>query len=139
MQPSIPFETALACEHVVPGIGSKATLIGIFSGNILLAEIPGALWMAFYLELPSAPSPQIENLTLELRLDEEKVAAFEIGQVAASDGASAILIPEGRLKIERPTKMTLMAFASGYKDTVVLSKNISLMKGDEQSPSPPDP
>ena len=64
---SVPFsiENAILCEHLVPGLNNKQTLINLYAGNILVKEFPAQIPIAIYIEL----KPKIfGTIPLDLKL-----------------------------------------------------------------------
>jgi hypothetical protein len=116
----IKFKNCIVCEHVVPGLGGKTTLINIYSENIRPSAYPAQVWIAFYLEriLENGRAPE---MTLTLEMDGRMAAQIRIEE-ADSPGSEigAVIVPDGLLRVERPSRCKLIASVEGYKNTTAL-------------------
>lgn len=125
MTSSFKIANAMACEHLVQGQGNKHTLINTYSGDILVAEFPARLPIAFYIELV----PNIfGNISLSVQLsygrklavEAKAVSVFEEGNVAV------VAIPDGLMLFEKPGVLKVSIRADGEKSVLALKKEIRL-------------
>jgi hypothetical protein len=84
------FQTRLLCEDIRNELGNKRTLVGVFSGDIIVEKFPATLSLAAYFEyLPATIGEQ--RIDFLIRYDDAKL--FDFG---------------GVLSIEEPTKVVVL-------------------------------
>lgn len=125
MSAKFSVETAVLCEHLVPGLNNKHTLINMYPGNILVAEFPARIPISIYVEL----KPKVfGTFPLELKLYIGKKEAMTGGAEALFErGKTALVaIPTGLVLFEKPTTLKFTLACGDEKPTTVIQKRILL-------------
>ena len=77
MAKSLKFGNVVLCEYVAKGEKNKYTLINVFSGDVIVVDLPAKLNFGLYMEyLPDAVGPR--KLTLSMMLDKKKFGQIVI-------------------------------------------------------------
>ena len=132
MTARIKLGTVVLCEHLVPGANNKPTLINVYSGDIIVAQMPATLIFGLFIELPEAYPKEIE---FELFLDRKKFAEMRAHIPEGNKSQSAIIgIPLIQMGIDKDLVFSIVAKADGYANTTVVKRKI--FKGDIPGISP---
>jgi hypothetical protein len=116
---------AIACEHLASGHAGKYILINTYAGDILVAEFPARVAMAFYVELEPKKFGKLP-LNIQLTID-RKVIIHGVSEASFEKGNAAIIaIPDGILTFERKSIFKLSLWVEGSKPVTVLKKEIRL-------------
>ena len=121
---SIRFATVAICDFATKSERNKHTLVNVYSGDIVVAEMPADLHFGFYAEafLPDEPLDRIE---LELRLGDKEIARAQFRLSERADNKMAVLlIPAFRLTAEAEGDFEIIATAEGYVRSSILTKSI---------------
>lgn len=81
-------KNAILCEEVRPELGGKNILLGVFSGNINVAEIPATIRLAMYFELESDGPGQF-TAKMRMRYADKEPVMGEIGVMIPETTAAA--------------------------------------------------
>jgi hypothetical protein len=115
----------IVCEDIRDEIRNKKSLIGVFPGDILVAEFPATIQFAIYMEYtPDADDG--DQLSIEFRLlqDDTEMAKAK-GITPIIHGQNAVLaIPRGVGLFEKETKFRLCISVNGEPETEIMSKRI---------------
>lgn len=138
MKNSFKVSNALACEHVIDGVNKKHTLINTYAGNILLAEFPAKIFLAFYVEFISNAAYETEA---EISLHLGRKVAMRGALNIKFDGINPLVlaIPAGVLQVEKPTRMKLMITPSGGKAIKLIEKELMPLEGQASPIASPLP
>lgn len=124
------FVNVIACEDVREEIGNKKSLMGVFSGNIVAAEIPAQVWIAFYIEkMPEQPG-KAEEVVIQVKQNERTVGTVTINFEAPE--IATLVIPRAVMRIPEECTLILTASVNRGEPIQILSKSVS--KGDIQRP-----
>ena len=124
---SVPFsiENAILCEHLVPGLNNKQTLINLYAGNILVKEFPAQIPIAIYIEL----KPKIfGTIPLDLKLYVgRKEAMAGVAEAKFEEGKLAVVaIPTGLILFEKTTTLKITLSSGKEKPVTVIQKQVLL-------------
>ena len=123
----IKIGNAVACEFIAPGANGKHTLANVFSGDILVREMPARISLAFYIEiLPDQDIPKM--IRLELVLGKKTLAVAEAEIELEPSKMGVVALPSIQVNVEEDTKLKVIATGDGFARTVVIEKAIT--KGD---------
>jgi hypothetical protein len=113
--------SAITCEHIVESADKKHTLINTYSGNVLMSEFPGTIFIAFYVEFTSKTKQEINS---EIALYLGNKVAVRGKSTLKFDGVNPLVavIPAGVLQVEKPSTMKLMFTANGGKPIKLIEK-----------------
>lgn len=129
----IPVGNAVLCEHVVPGLNGKYTLIGVYSGDVIVSELPAKLFLGVYLEIKTGFEPNT-MLVVEVMVDDMVIGKMEAFDRTSSQKGGALVLPQLQIGFERDIEFSVVLKSQGYADTVALRKRIS--QGDLGATSP---
>ena len=119
------FRNVIVCEDIRQEVHGKWSLMGVFSGDIVVPDFPSHVQAAFYLEY--VPDPEDNHkLAFEFRLlqdDNELIkghseAEIEKGQVAT------IVLPRGIAAFEKEATLRVCVSVNGGKEIEVVNKRI---------------
>lgn len=115
----------IVAEYIVEGVNNKHTIINVYSGDILLSEIPASIPIAFYIEMKSSRD---YSGTISIKLMLGKKVAMEGGaNVELRAGNPAVMaIPTGLIALKSPTTMKLFIGIEGERPMKVVEKKFSL-------------
>lgn len=122
MAKKLKFHNAILCEHVVAGANRKQTLINVYSGDIIMGEMPAPLNLGLFIEM-AAGSP----LTMEVELQFDKVAFAKITAKFphGNEGKpSNLVVSLIQATIEKDLTFSVVATAEGYAKTTIIEKRI---------------
>ena len=127
---NLTFKNAILCEEVRQEKNNKFILLGVFSGDILVEEIPANLGLSFYLEaIIAKPGPT--NLWLKMSgPSEEDEALIEARMEAASAGTAATIALPRMDVLMRGEGVFRLSASQDEKDWVTLiEKKVSQRDG----------
>ena len=134
-----PFDVKLCvlCEDIRDELHNKHSLIGVYSGDILVSEIPASISLAFYLEIEPK---RVGDFDLQFRLsgpaaDASAVLNARVGITNAS-GVSILRTPRIELGITEAGTFRFDMSLDRESWTNLVTKTISLMSGSTVSPQP---
>jgi hypothetical protein len=118
------FHNVILCEDIRDEVGNKKSLMGVFSGDIVVQGFPAQVQFAIYLEY-IADNTESEA-TFEFRLmDGEKQMAKGNGVASLLDHRHAVIvIPRGLAIFTAETTLRLLMSIEGKPETQILSKRI---------------
>lgn len=107
------------------GQGNKPILIGVYTGDIIVAEFPATIWLGFFIDVKRPDVGSISTINLELHISDKVVARFEMAVPEPWPTDTATLtIPSGLLNLEGPTTIELIGEAEGFERTTFISKRV---------------
>ena len=121
------FGNVILCEHAVKGENNKHTLVGIFSGDVIVSAFPARLFFGLYIEhFAELNDPPIY---LEIRLEGAAFAGLDLEPTQTKPGAPAIImIPMFELGADKPITLDVISIENrgspSQTEHVVLSKRI---------------
>ena len=117
---------SLTCEHIVESADKKHTLINTYAGNILLTEIPGRIFIAFYIEFISNVEQEIDA---EIALYLGRKAAMKGETKLKFDGVNPLVLtlPSGVLQVKKPVTLKLIITPTGEKPSKLIEKKLMLI------------
>ena len=101
MAKKLKFGNVVLCEHVVAGERNKATLVNVYSGDVLVGEMPATLAFGFFCEhFPDTTDPV--EITLDFKFGNKNVATIR-GVVQAENFGEfgAITIPLFSINVDK--------------------------------------
>lgn len=126
MASKVKISNVLLCEHLVPGLGNKQTLINVYSGDIVVAELPAKLFLAIYAEY-SSNSDDAFTVLVEIMINKKPFARLRF-DVDAGRQQGVMAIPNMELGFDREVTLEVRAAAEGERARTILSKKV--FRGD---------
>ncbi|MVB00187.1 hypothetical protein GN330_23345 [Nitratireductor sp. CAU 1489] len=120
----LKFGNAIVCEFAAKGERNKHTLVNVFSGDIVVQQMPARLHLGLYVEyLPEVEGNQ--DISLRIKLDEKVFAKFQVKfKELSAKSPTAIVIQAMQVGIDNDAVFSVEAESQGYRNTKVLSKRI---------------
>lgn len=126
------FGNVVICEHVVASSGNKHTLIGTYSGDILVAVIPARIPIAFYIEYTPTEGNLTKPIEIHVKLNGKKIAGLVAEYDPSSDSKEGLIIlPNMAITLDKPSVFELTASVEGEKPTLLVKKRIT--EGDTRA------
>jgi hypothetical protein len=120
----IDIGNVVLCEHVVPGLGNKHTLINVYSGDLIVTELPAKLMLALYMEY-SAKAPEAFEVLVEIMMNKKDFGRLRFA-VEAGPQLGVMAIPHMELGFDRDVVLEVRATVDGEKARRVLRKHVAL-------------
>lgn len=121
---ALRFRNALICEYVARGNGNRHTLVNVFSGNIVLPNMPSGLSIGLYAEyVPDPGAPREVMIDVELRRKNVARLQVVIPHVAIVLPVTLALAAL-TFEVTGPGSLSFVASAEGYRRTTVVTKEI---------------
>lgn len=123
VQDGIKIGNAIVCEDVRAEAGGKWSILGVFSGDIITAELPANIRLAVYME-SHVSKPYKGPLNVRFRLDDNVLLEAQ-GNLDSQNGITVMPVPQLILGVERPGRLAI-EIGRGDKWTEVAAKNVLL-------------
>jgi hypothetical protein len=119
----IKFFNAILCEHVVAGANNKQTLVNVYSGDVIVRELPAHLTFGVYLELAS-DTP--ERFQLEIRLDQNPIMKIdaEFNKTSTMNYPKNLSVPLITVAVNHDLMFSVIGMADEYANTSFIKKRI---------------
>ena len=123
MPKSIRHGNVVLCEYVGQGSANKPILINVFSGDIIVSQLPANLSFGLFIEIQRL---EAKILALEVSLNRQRMVRAEMLVGYNQTGPdSTVVIPQIPIRIEKNSVLEVRAFAEGYAPTWLLKKKIT--------------
>ena len=127
MAKTLKFANVITCEHVVAGSMNKPTLIGVYSGDILIESFPVGITIGVYIEHIADPD-QNGKIVLTLMLGKQVIGRV-LAESPMTPGATGIIaIPFIPIQLTENTNFKVIASCDGFKNKVIVDQKISVGK-----------
>lgn len=118
------FRNAILCEDVREEIRNKKSLMGVFTGDVVVSEFPARIRMAIYLEYAPIKGEGQHIIEIVLMRDEDEIARAT-ASVDDDSKPRSIILPQGILLLEQGGDLVVRANV-GEVSTEVLRKSVQL-------------
>lgn len=123
----LSFENAIVCEDIRPEKFNKHSLMGIYPGNIIVAEMPTAIQLAVFLEYKNAAGG--ETVRFDIVFGKAKFKGKYVIPKGNPDGA--IIFPKGLMKFNEDGIAKIKASIDGGRWRTLINKTIAVGKMPE--------
>lgn len=121
--PNVNVGNAILCEYVGQGSNGKHVLVNVYSGDILVDELPADINFAVYLEVITG----VEKIDVELVLGGTTfMRGSAISEHANENQTTVFALPLFQLNVKEPAAIEVFLSAEGYDRTLALRKSIYL-------------
>jgi hypothetical protein len=128
------FRNAILCDDIRDEVGGKNSLMGVFSGDIVVPHFPASINIAFFLQyFPDASENLHVTTALRLMDDDKEIAKFGMDANATLGQSITIIIPRGIATFDKETTLRMVASMNGQEIEIV-SKKV-LLAGTTASPT----
>jgi hypothetical protein len=117
------FQTKLLCEDIRNELGNKRTLVGVFSGDIIVEKFPATLSLAAYFEyVPTLIGQQ--RIDFSVYFGNDKL--FDFGGVlsVADLSVTALALPRINATIQQPGDFRIEVIAPPSSPDVLITKKV---------------
>ncbi len=122
--PQLKIANAHWCDHASLSAGNKYTLLNIYSGDIILSEIPATIMLSAYIEIISPFSGDLV-IRLDYVLNGKSIAFITANASGLIKGEVGVLIlPPMPIPIPSDGDLRLTASVEGFSKTTILKKKI---------------
>lgn len=118
------FRNVILCEDVRYEIGNKKTIVGTFSGDIIVSEFPAALQIGVYMEYLPDQKHESEEITVAMWQDDKRFGGGEIHIDAKKNETATIVLPRIIVRFEKECTFRIEASVDGGPSFDLLSKRI---------------
>ena len=124
---TLSVDLAVVCEDVREEVGKKLSLMGVFSGDIIVAEMPATVRIAFYFAI-HANKPGTYNMKVRFLLDDSAEPVFQGDGTINVDPGNKIgnlVFPNGFMQFKEDTNLRVQLAAKEENWVEVISKRVS--------------
>lgn len=117
----------IVCDDIREEVRNKKSLMGVFPGGILVADLPGSIALAFYLEyFPSVEDEGKFLMEFRLLYGDEQIAQGNItAELTDEHQVLALVVPRGIATFEREGTFRFVAKINGRPEIEVVSKQVT--------------
>jgi len=116
---------AILAEDVRAELGGKHTIIGAFSGDILLPAFPASFKIAAYLVLRFKDKGD-HVVDLEVKLDDAPLGTSTTGLDTREALTVVLVIPMGIVTVDHPQTFSIAGVIDGGEKRMIISTSIAL-------------
>lgn len=117
------FRNVLLCEDVRAEIGNKSTIIGVFSGDVVVSEMPATLQFAVYAEYIPSRFGEV-NIKFQFKSKDKLLAGVSAKIGVKKLEPSTIRLPRLFFNFENDTELSLEATIESEKPIQLFSKRV---------------
>jgi hypothetical protein len=118
--------SAIICEYVAQGSHGKHTLVNVYSGDILVAELPARVPFAFFIELEFEGGGGSAQLKIEVLTGGSKAKISADASMEIEPGKPAIIVlQQAGFQIDKATNIRVRASIDGGRMLTLAQKSIS--------------
>jgi hypothetical protein len=134
--PSIRVKNVAMCDDIRFEIGNKHTLVGVYSGDVVLSKIPSELTISFYIEL-KAPEQRTYDIEFEVKLgDEVKQHVVGLLDIDRPHQLGVIAFPRMPMHVGKATTISLRAKFEGEPWRPLIRRRVRQGRVGAVLPSP---
>jgi hypothetical protein len=120
----MPLRNVIVCEDVREELGGKKSLMGVLGGDIVINALPGAIQLAFYIELEKSPS-EGGHISFRISIDETEVAAAEVTIVPDPSKVALIVLPKGLVQFEKECDLIVRVSVNKEPEREMVRKRVT--------------
>ena len=127
------FKIAILCEHIVYDLNNKYSLIGVYSDNLTVAEIPAHLRFGLYVVfIPDRDGDHTIEITFSLNDNEIAKGQIQIPNTTMKKPVQFAL-PTFDMTINQDSQLKIDAIVNDGKSIILVNNKIA--KGEITGPS----
>lgn len=120
----------ILCEDIRSEIGNKKSIMGIFSGDVIVAEFPARIQFAVYMEYIPEETSEPHEIELDMMADDNRIAEIKVKVTKPAAGVTSLIIPRAIVAFEKEASYSIFASISQGPRFEILRKKIQ--KGEVQ-------
>jgi hypothetical protein len=118
------FLNVIICEDIRDEIGNKKSLMGIFAGDIIVAELPATIQMAVFAQYVPAPYDEEVSVEFQLLEDDTLMAKAKMATKIANMQPASFILPRALVTFDKETIFKILAAINGGEATEIIRKKI---------------
>lgn len=107
------FRNVSMCEDVREEVGNKKSLMGVFSGDVVVQELPARLKIAFYAEYIPDQGAGLHEFEFSIRVGSKEAASGKISVNSPRSEVATLILPQGIASIPTPCDIVLNVSGAG--------------------------
>lgn len=123
---------AILCEDIRQEVNNKLILIGVFTGDIVLSEFPGAIALRIYIEYISDKVGEFDFQVIYTLNEDEKAKVSGKITVHTPEGSIGMTVPPVLIEADEPGDLSVLFLIEGQEPEIILKKALTL--GEVVSP-----
>lgn len=122
------FRNVVACDDIRDEIGNKQSLMGVFGGDIIVAQLPAAINFALYLQYMPSDDDEDGDVVVHIELwrDDISMAKAEIEMHIREHAPATILLPRALAAFEKECTFKVTVAIADGPQKIILQKKIML-------------
>jgi hypothetical protein len=120
------FRNASMCEDVRDEVGNKKSLMGVFSGDVVVPVFPARIRLAFYAEYLPRADAEAHELTFSIGIASTEAGSATMTIPPAPGQVATLILPQGIAQLEAPGDIVLSVSCKG-ETTELLRKTVRLV------------
>jgi hypothetical protein len=134
------FRNAILCEDIRDEVGGKNSLMGVFSGDIVVPSFPAQVNVAFFLQY-FADDSDGAHISAKLRLmqDDLEMVNFIMEADRPLGQTATFILPRGVAALDKAGTLRILISVNGAPEEEVLRKQILSSVSSIVTTQPPEP
>lgn len=122
------FRNAILCDDIREEAGNKTSLMGVFSGDVVVPSFPASINVAFFLQyFLDESDPSEFSARMRLLDGDKELAKFAMNGVANKQNPDlTFLVQRGVATFDKETVLRVLVAMNDGQEEEVLRKKISL-------------
>ena len=124
------FRNVILCDDIRDEMGNKKSLMGVYSGDILVQNFPAAVQIAFYVDYVPAED-EAGEIPVQFRITQDgaEIAKAQIQAKIDKGPTVTLIIPKGVASFDKASTLGLYGKVYDEPEVMLLTKRILLISG----------
>ena len=119
------FINSIVCEDIRIEMGRKRSLMGVFSGNIIVEEMPAQLQLAFYFDYLAPKEAGTQEIRLQIYQDDDRMAEIK-GVIDPTKGETGtIVVPRALIVFAKKCDLIVKASVNRGRPIQLIRKSVT--------------
>jgi len=116
----------IVCDDIREEVGGKHSLMGVFGGDIVLNELPGSIFLAFYMQYFPDPDEQEKmSFAVRLLLNEEQLVSGKFEVDPTKHKTINLVLPRALVTFEKECDLRMLVKVQDADEGEVARKRVS--------------
>lgn len=121
--PNMEIHSAIVCDDIRREINNKEILIGVYTGDIIVADFPTMLTLSLWIEA-STPEAGPIPVHMRVKIDNNIVGELKAMQALTAAGYFSLPLPQMQLLVEKPGSIVFEIEGEAGHWRTLKSKNV---------------
>lgn len=117
------FRNVILCEDIRDETGNRKSLMGVLSGDILVATLPAVIQIALFFQYHPDKN-DAEDISIAMRFVDDKIEMMKGKTEGKSTGIITVAIPKGVATFEKETTFRVLVSVNGGAEEEILTKKV---------------